>query len=545
MQIFKVETGESGSLRVLHLEPIGRAAGTVDRVLPLRDDAFEAQLAGMGEDGLAVAFDMLGEPDAGAALGHDRCERGLADLKRIAAQTKLYDRLAVDDAGARSQRRHGVDESTGNGRSGRCPGGRFPPGHCIAPHPTEYPYRHRDAPMAKDEHVALVKQGVAAWNEWRKENHDIRPDLSEADLSGADLSEADLRGADLSGADLSGANLSESALNVGLLRGEHFWVDFRGANLAGADFRGADLSGADLSGANLAGASLLIANLFRADLSRTDLSRASLIGAELFEADLSGANLSGAHLQEANLRQASVIGANLSGASLMSATLVDTDLTGADLTGCRIYGVSAWGLKLEGAKQQNLVITSENEPEITVDNIEVGQFIYLMLHNQKIRDVIDTITSKAVLILGRFTAERKAVLDALREELRKRDYLPILFDFDVPATRDITETVSLLARMARFIIADLTDPSSIPKELEAIVPGLAVPVQPLIEGASRPYAMFKDYWKYDWVLPVYRYAGLEALLATLAEKVIAPAEGKAKDLGERRRMFEAELTKPQ
>jgi hypothetical protein len=99
--------------------------------------------------------------------------------------------------------------------------------------------------------------------------------------------------------------------------------------------------------------------------------------------------------------------------------------------------------------------------------------------------------------------------------------------------------------MARFIIADLTDPSSIPKELEAIVPHLAVPVQPLLEGSSRPYAMFKDYWKYDWVLPVYRYEGLEPLLATLVEKVIAPAEGKVKALQERRRMIEAELTKPQ
>src|SRR5262249_53578688 len=160
---------------------------------------------------------------------------------------------------------------------------------------------------------------------------------------------------------------------------------------------------------------------------------------------------------------------------------------------------------LEGVKQHNLIVTPFDEPEITVDNIEVAQFIYLMLNNRKVRDVIDTITSKAVLILGRFTAERKTVLDALREELRKRDYLPILFDFNVPATRDITETVSLLARMARFIVADLTDPSSIPKELEAIVPGLAVPVQPLLEGASRPYSMFRDYWKYDWVLPVYRY----------------------------------------
>jgi hypothetical protein len=183
-----------------------------------------------------------------------------------------------------------------------------------------------------------------------------------------------------------------------------------------------------------------------------------------------------------------------------------------------------------------LVITRADEPAITVDNIEVAQFVYLMLHNEKIRDVIDTITSKAVLILGRFTDERKAVLDALREELRKRDYLPILFDFNVPAARDITETVSLLARMARFIVADLSDPSSIPKELEAIVPSLAVPVQPLLEVAFRPYSMFRDYWKYDWVLPVYRCEGLEPLLATLSEKVIAPAEGKVTALEERRRM---------
>jgi hypothetical protein len=76
--------------------------------------------------------------------------------------------------------------------------------------------------------------------------------------------------------------------------------------------------------------------------------------------------------------------------------------------------VSAWRVKLDRAKQQNLIITPENEPEITVDNIEVAQFIYLMLNNEKVRDVIDTITSKTVLILGRFTAERKAVLDALR-----------------------------------------------------------------------------------------------------------------------------------
>jgi hypothetical protein len=225
---------------------------------------------------------------------------------------------------------------------------------------------------------------------------------------------------------------------------------------------------------------------------------------------------------------------------------VETNLTGADLTGCRIYGVSAWN-SLEKTQQHDLVITHQDEPEITVDNIEVAQFIYLMLNNQKVRDVIGAITSKVVLILGRFAADRRAVLDALREELRKRDYLPILFDFDVPATRNITETITLLARMARFIIADLTDPSSIPQELQAIIPSVRVPIQPLLLEGAPLYSMFKDFDPRDfhWVLPVYHYKDRKQLLATLADKVIAPAEAKVNALQERRSKIEAELTKPQ
>jgi hypothetical protein len=37
----------------------------------------------MGEDGRAVAFDMLVEPDAGASLGQHARKRGLADLERV------------------------------------------------------------------------------------------------------------------------------------------------------------------------------------------------------------------------------------------------------------------------------------------------------------------------------------------------------------------------------------------------------------------------------------------------------------------------------
>ena len=233
----------------------------------------------------------------------------------------------------------------------------------------------------------------------------------------------------------------------------HFHPDLVEVSLIKADLSGTGLFRADLRGANLRGA----------DLTAADLGKANLSGA-----DLSGANLSGAFLSDANLSDANLSDANLSGA-----TLVRTNFAGATLTNCHIYGIAAWNVELKGATQKDLVIAPEGEPTITVDNLKIAQFIYLLLNNEEIRDVIDTLTTKSVLILGRFTPERKAVLDALREALRTYRYLPILFDFEKPSSRNMTETVSTLAHLSRFIIADLTDPSSIPQELYAIVPTLA------------------------------------------------------------------------
>jgi len=223
--------------------------------------------------------------------------------------------------------------------------------------------------------------------------------------------------------------------------------------------------------------------------------------------------------------------------------LVRTDLTGATLTQCFIFGISVWKVQLQGAVQNNLIITEYDEPQITVDNLEVAQFIYLLLNNAKIRDVIDTITSKIVLILGRFTSERKAVLDALRDELRQKNYSPVLFDFEKPASRDLTETVSILAHLARFIIVDLTDPSSAPHEVATVIPLTVVPVQPLISQESlmvdgkvvekREYAMFEDLRRrYPWVLPTFRYQGIAELLASLQAQIIGPAEQKARELAQ-------------
>jgi uncharacterized protein YjbI with pentapeptide repeats len=196
--------------------------------------------------------------------------------------------------------------------------------------------------VANPVHLAKLKEGVEAWNQWRVET-----------------------------------TLGKSDLNR---------VDLREANLLRANLRDANLSGADLSGAFLSGANLNRANLCEANLSGAKIRVTEIIGANFRHANLSGANLSNADLSQADLTEAKLDGANLRDANLIGA-----------------------------------------------------------------------ITSKVVLILGRFTQERRGILDAIREELRKRGYLPVFFDFEKPAdkdNKDVEETFFGLHRTAQFVIAE-------------------------------------------------------------------------------------------
>jgi uncharacterized protein YjbI with pentapeptide repeats len=426
--------------------------------------------------------------------------------------------------------------------------------------------------MANQEHLDILKQGAKVWNKWRREHPEIQIDLSGADLSGihlrginlrqtnlrgailreanlseaflryaslidADLSKAKLRRASLTGANLTGANLSEADLS----EAELWRTNLSDANLRRAILRKANLSEADLhysylGGANLCEACLREANLWSTNLStvnfaKADLYRANLHGADLRASDFSEASLSEAELNEADLTYTNLSGADLSGADLSAARIVSTKLIGANLTNCSVWGIAAWEVQLQGAIQSNLVITLPGHPTVTVDNLEIAQFIYLLLNNAKIRDIIDTITSKVVLILGRFSKEQKSVLNVIKDALRKQKYVPVMFDFDPPKSRDVTETITILARMSRFIIADITDPRSIPQELASIVPDLpSVPVQPIIHSSQREYGMFEHFTNYPWVQPVYRYYDMDDLLDSIQEHIIDPAEKKVREL---------------
>ena len=272
--------------------------------------------------------------------------------------------------------------------------------------------------------------------------------------------------------------------------------------------------------------------------------RPILYDAPLNGTDLSKANFSNANLIGAQLRNATLQGVNFHEANLQGTQLAMTNFKGARLIGCTVYGMSAWDLKIDKATlQEGLIIRYRyqtkgknaegyNEGQITVDDLQVAQFVHLLLNNENIRDVIDTIGQKGVLILGRFTKKRKAVLDAIRIKLRELGYVPMMFDFEKPTQRDFTETIKTLAGMSRFIIADITNPKSSPLELQATMPDYMIPFVPIIHENEEPFAMFRDLQqKYgEWVLDVLKYDSTDNLLKILDKGVIRPALKMSKKL---------------
>jgi uncharacterized protein YjbI with pentapeptide repeats len=449
--------------------------------------------------------------------------------------------------------------------------------------------------MANKEHISILGNGVEVWNTWRKSHPLIIPDLrganlSEMNLNGINLRHANLRPITIKGRklakfldnrwrqratvygtfkygycgvegdvtfDLSDPTVKDLLLPKALKRLEnaalerfrepsdfdHPFPDKRGGLEASCESLEWEVQPGDLKpsaelrvASNLRSAHLEHANLELADLRGVILCGAKLMGARLIDADLRGANLeradiTGAKLSRSILSRANLRHAILRRAELYACRLVGADLSFADLTDSIVYGTSAWNLKLDGAIQNDLVITPAGSPKVTVDNIELAQFVSLLLKSSRIRDVINTMTSKAVLILGRFTPSRKEILDAVRERLKELGYVPIIFDFDRVAQRDFTETIMILCGMCLFVIADISDPSAVPVELATTVPNYMVPFVPILEHGMPPYSMFVNLQtKYHWVLDVVLYENKDVLVGALERVIVQPAMRKQEQL---------------
>lgn len=398
----------------------------------------------------------------------------------------------------------------------------------------------------KDEHEIEFNKGVQSWNQWRNNHHWFASvNLSEINSTKADLRNIDFRDTNLirvnfKGAILNGADLRDANL---------MYANLESAQLVDCDLRGACLDYANLKNANLKRARLDLPDLSDNTLDRsnkfprktpskfTSLQFAYLVGASLDEingyglcaeqANFAGASLRNSILTRANFRAARLngaacLGSIFSGVAFDFASLVSADFSAANLCDCSAFGISAWDINVTEAAQRNIRITPDASLPIICDSLELAQFMYLLLNNRKIRDFVDTISTKLVLILGRFNDERKAVLEDIRRNVREAGFIPVLVDFEKPENRDLTETVSTIAHLSRLVIADLTDARSVSHELAVITPDLpSVQIQPICSKTDTEYGMFEHFKTRPWVLPTIFYDSIHDLDVEL-NKLLLP-----------------------
>lgn len=324
--------------------------------------------------------------------------------------------------------------------------------------------------------------------------------------------------ADLSEADIS---LHKAFTNYNFKR-----VLFNNSNLKGlrfseCNFKAAYFHNCDMRGVVFQNCQFESTSLLNADLSQADFENCSF----------TGANLSKTLLFESNFKQCTLVNCNL-----MWSRIIETSFINSTITKCRVFGASIWNVTLENTTQEELVITKRQELEISVGSLEIAQFLYLMVNNRNIKNIIETLTSKIVLILGRFTDQRKSVLQGVKVRLVELGYVPVIFDFKKPENTDHMEPVLLIAQLARFVLADFSDPKVILEEVPRIADNTSTVIMPIIEqGHPEPSTLHNLRVNRLSVLNTFHYKDKDDLLRSLDKGILPQVEAKIVELRNRRK----------
>lgn len=199
--------------------------------------------------------------------------------------------------------------------------------------------------MANQDQVSLLDQGVEIWNNWRDDNLDVKPDLSDSDLSSCDLAGANLKFANLEGvsfyrSDLTGANFSSAKL---------LSAYFERATLNDTCFDKADLLYANLSKAYIENSSFISASLRRVEAYESSFRNSNFDQASLRKAEITSSDLEGSSFKGADLSGVSFYGSYLIDSNLSDALLARTEFQYAYLLGTVLTGacIEAWNISTE------------------------------------------------------------------------------------------------------------------------------------------------------------------------------------------------------
>ena len=305
-----------------------------------------------------------------------------------------------------------------------------------------------------DPYEEIILQGASVWNQWRKENkesvHFAKPTWYDCP--------------DKNGMQIKGRNR--------------------------LDFSGLDLT------------NVSIHNAFAEGLN---LQNSKIINCHFEEGNFAGANFSNAEFVNTKFNKTILADANFDGASFVNCNLNRINITNAnfclkEIRETVVYGVSAWDLKTcDRMKQSRLIIEKTYELysdiiasgkiPMMADNIELAQFIYYLANHKKMRDVLNILNAKGVLLLGQFKDGGLERLYKLHDWLQEKGYMPMIFDFERPVNMGYTETVITMAGLSKIIIADLSG-GSVPQELHAILTDFQKPI--IAYSKTDPYSMFND-----------------------------------------------------
>jgi uncharacterized protein YjbI with pentapeptide repeats len=292
----------------------------------------------------------------------------------------------------------------------------------------------------QDDPAEMVLKGAAAWNEWRGRTPGritfSRPGWYDSPGPG--------------GVQIKGRNR----------------LDFAGVDLSDVDVLDAFAEGLDLHGAVIENA------VFEeGDFSRATFAGATLRNTRFNKTILTGANFDGASIRNCNLNRVNLVGASF---------------RVEEITETVVYGIAAWDLETSPAMRQSKLVVertygfysdlvAEGKVPLTVDDIELAQFIHYLTNHKKLRDMLNLLNERGVLLLGRFRDGGLERLHALRDWFAGRGYMAMIFDFARPDNLDLLETVVTMAGLSRFVVADLSGPR-VPGEVHAILAAVGKPV---------------------------------------------------------------------
>jgi hypothetical protein len=89
--------------------------------------------------------------------------------------------------------------------------------------------------------------------------------------------------------------------------------------------------------------------------------------------------------------------------------------------------------------------------------------------------------------------------------------------------------------MSLFVIADITNPSSSPLELQATIPTFNIPFAPIIQRVEKPFSMFQDLQSSfgqssGRLLALLTYPSTETLIRAIDKAIIEPALARSREL---------------